>query len=114
MFIALEPGETGLVWLERYNETPIESRRAFEFTAMSIRESRALARAFQALWAADNTDQQFDNLLSLLTSVVTGWQNYPVPFSRDVIEDHLSKDGAFEILRHIMAGVCIALDAKKN
>ena len=112
--IACVPGETALVWLKQHESIPIDTRPVFEFPALSLGKKREFANRFDTLRVADDTpDQHYQRRMEFFCSVVTGWRNMPVPFSREAVWDNLPDEGVDEMLVAILLGR-VSPDAKKN
>lgn len=106
---ALEPGELGRVTLTKHEEA--ENAPYCVVRSMSMREQRAYAAEYDAIFESDRTrDEFFDNVIAMFKQHVVSIHGY----QSDDPEDAFNKDGMIEILRRLLGGKMVSHEEKKS
>lgn len=117
MPLFLEPGQKYSIVLDSDATKPKESQPTFYAKSLPMRGQEKVAAALDA-WT-DQPDltasQLFDTTISVLSDVVTGWNNMNgIEFSGDAMRDILTYQEARELLRKVMFNQHITADEKKS
>ena len=58
--------------------------------------------------------EKFDLILDAAETCLTGWENIPIPFSREGIADVLSLEEIIEVISHLASASTASVDDKKK
>lgn len=105
---ALEPGELGKITLQKHEGQ--DNAPYCLAKAMSMREQREYAKAYDAIFEFKERDDFFENVKRLFSKHVMSFHGY----RSEEMEDAFSKEGLIEILRRLLSGQLIAYEEKKS
>jgi len=81
--------------------------------APTLNQQRKLIGLMDTLQGG-NLQSQFDAIIDAAAVCLTGWENIPIPFSRDTIGDVLSLEELMEIFGFLVSATVPSADDKKK
>jgi hypothetical protein len=79
----------------------------------TLNQQRKLIGVISSL-SSGNLLEQFDAIIDAAATMLTGWENIPVEFSRDTIGDVLSLEELVEVLSCLVSASSATVDDKKK
>ena len=79
----------------------------------TLNQQRRLIGVISSL-SSGNLLEQFDAIIDAAATMLTGWENIPVEFSRDTIGDVLSLEELVEVLSFFVSASSATVDDKKK
>jgi hypothetical protein len=79
----------------------------------TLNQQRKLIGVISSL-SSGNLLEQFDAIIDAAATMLTGWENIPVEFSRDTIGDVLSLEELVEVLSFLVSASSTTVDDKKK
>jgi hypothetical protein len=79
----------------------------------TLNQQRKLIGVISSL-SSSNLLERFDAIIDAAATMLTGWENIPVEFSRDTIGDVLSLEELVEVLSFLVSASSATVDDKKK
>lgn len=120
MPLALEPGESNVIWLDIDADKPIETRPVFFILAQSMRGQIKFGKAYDEFIAGlTTTNDAANGMCELLATIIVGWRNMiqdgvEIPFSQDAFLDILTLKESQELVQKVLSYSRVSADEKKS
>lgn len=81
--------------------------------SLTLNEQRKIISLLDSMSAGGMTEK-FDAMLDAAALCLTGWENIPIPFSRDAIGDVLNLEELVEVFSFLVSQTTPSADDKKK
>lgn len=99
-------------WLDKDAESPHESRPVFKTKPFTIRGENQYFADYTDLIRKENLTRA--DVVSFLLTRVSDWKNFPEPFSAEAIENQLSSQELWQMVRELPSKCAMGeVEAKK-
>jgi hypothetical protein len=88
--------------LEYDLDKPTESQPRFFAKQPTLNQQRKLIGVLSSLNSGGELAEKFDAILDAAALLITGWENIPLPFTRENLGDVLSLEEIIEVLNYLV------------
>lgn len=110
---SLDPSSRITMVLASDVDKPRESQPRIFAKSPTLSQQRKLVGLLSSL-GTGGIVEKFDLILDAAETCLTGWENIPIPFSRDGIADVLSLEEIVEVISHLASASTASVDDKKK
>jgi hypothetical protein len=89
--------------LEYDLDKPTESQPRFFAKQPTLNQQRILIGVLSSLHSGGELAEKFDAILDAAALLITGWENIPLPFTRENLGDVLSLEEIIEVLNYLVS-----------
>ena len=110
---SLDPSSRITMVLSSDVDKPRESQPRIFAKSPTLSQQRKLVGLLSSL-GTGGIVEKFDLILDAAETCLTGWENIPIPFSREGIADVLSLEEIVEVISHLASASTASADDKKK
>ena len=110
---SLDPSSRITMVLASDVDKPRESQPRIFAKSPTLSQQRKLVGLLSSL-GTGGIVEKFDLILDAAETCLTGWENIPIPFSREGIADVLGLEEIVEVISHLASASTASVDDKKK